>query len=227
MKGLKGILEADENKMSSFWGASEEESYSNPKHPQLRIICTDIPIYSSVEMLSGKFPNLVELRLGAVHGISLDQFLNFVQSTHPKLQRLSWICMREMFRLEELFRHLIRVQEQLPELNNYSLRSNYKVFVDVDWPDRIQDMEELANILLSLPSKSDSALVINLLIKSFPCDCIVRKDEPPTNDCQQCYLQQFIRSQDLPIRIHSVQEIEEMERKYQWNHRFAGTWIYK
>jgi hypothetical protein len=231
MKGIKGTLFSKRNELtSSLWQRTDRESVSHPKHLQLRIFCTDIPCtnLTTIGEILSKFPNLVELRLGRFEGVGFDQFLNFVQSNSPKIQRLSWSS-SEKFTLEELFRHLIRLPEQLPTLNNYSLGWKQRSFRDsenVIWPNSIQDLETLANSLLSLPSKSDSALVINLLLKSLSCGCIPI-EESASNYCKQCYLQQFIRRKDLPIRIHSVREIEEMEWKYTWSHRFASSWIYK
>jgi hypothetical protein len=231
MKGMQGMAFGPRSELSSsLWRAIDHESVSNPKHHKLQIFCTDIPCTSltTIGEILSKFPNLVELRLGRFEEVGLDQFLNFVQSTHPKLQRLSWNS-SDKLTLEELFRHLIRVPEQLPALNNYSLgwqRKNFRHCDDVTFPESIQDMERLAKNLLSLRSNSDSALVINLLLKSLSCNC-VPKEESPENDCKQCYLHQFIRRHNLPIRIHSVREIEEIERKYNWNHRFASCWIYK
>jgi hypothetical protein len=204
MKGMKGVYRGPStNLYSSLWRRTDRvESVSHPKqHPQLRIFCTDIPAISLliVEYILSNFPNLVEVRLGSVQEIGLDPFLNSFQSTHPKLQRLSWIS-KKTFTLEDLFRHLIRLPEQLPAISSYSLGSYWKVFdnVDVDftWPDRIPDMEILANILLSLPPKSDSALAINLLLKSLSCLCIP-EEESAANDCKPGYLQQFIRRHNL------------------------------
>jgi hypothetical protein len=229
MKGMKG-LHSDPKLSSKLWRRTDRESVTNPKHLQLRIFCTDIPCtnLTTIGCILSKFPNLVEVRLGRVEGVGFDAFLSFVESTHLKLQRLSWKA-SDKFTLEELFRHLIRLPGQLPTLNSYSLGwqgRNFRPCEVVQWPDSIQDMEELASILLSLPSKSDSALVINLLLKSLSCNCMP-KEESPANDCKQCYLHQFIRSHNLPIRIHSAREIEEVQRKYEWNHRFASCWIYK
>jgi hypothetical protein len=229
MKGMKG-LHSDPKLSSKLWRRTDSESVTNPKHLQLQIFCTDIPCtnLTTLRDILSKFPNLVEVRLGRVGGVGFDAFLSFVESTHLKLQRLSWKA-SDKFTLEELFRHLIRLPGQLPALNSYSLGwqgRNFRPCEVVQWPDSIQDMAELASILLSLPSKSDSALVINLLLKSLSCNCMP-KEESPANDCKQCYLHQFIRSHNLPIRIHSAREIEEVQRKYEWNHRFASCWIYK
>jgi hypothetical protein len=216
---------------SSLWRRTDRlDSVSNSKHLQLRIFCTDIPCtnLTTIGDILSKFPNLVEVRLGRVEGVGLDAFISFVESTHLKLQRLSWKSF-EKFTLDQLFRHLIRLPGQLPALNVYSLGwqgRNFRDREDVQWPDSIQDMETVANILLSLPSKSDSVLVINLMLKCLSCHC-KPKEESAQNDCKQCYLQHFIRRHNLPIRIHSVREIEEIERKYNWNHRFASCWIYK
>jgi hypothetical protein len=230
---MKGAPSGLRNELiSSLWRRTDrEESDSNTKqHLQLRIFFTDIPAtnLTTIGEILWKFPNLEELRLGRFEGVGLEEFLSFLQSSHLKLQRLSWKS-GDKFTLEELFRHLIRLPGQLPTLNSYSLGwqgRNLRHCEDVQWPDSIQDMEELANILLSLPSKSDSALVINLLLKSLSCNCMP-KEGSPANDCKQCYLQQFIRSHNLPIRIHSVKEIDEAQRKYERNHRFASCWIYK
>jgi hypothetical protein len=236
LKELKGNASDPRNELSSvYWRATaHDESYSNPDHRQLRVFCTDIPGWNLTDAgdIFSKFPNLVELRLGRVEGVGLEQFLRLVQSTtHPndaKLQRLSWSS-SEKFTLEELFRHLVRLPGRLPALNSYSLGWQGTYYIDcenVTWPDSIQDMETLANSLLSLPSKSKSALVISLLFKSLCCQC-VSKEESPADDCKQCYLHHFIRSHNLPIRIHSVHEIKEIERRYKWNHRFACNWVYK
>jgi hypothetical protein len=232
MKGTQGMAFGPRNELSSsLWRRTDKDTVSHPKqHLQLRILCTDIPCnnLTTIGEILWKFPNLEELRLGRFEEVGLDQFLNFVQSTHPKLQQLSWNS-SDKFTLQELFRHLIRVPEQLPALNNYSLGwqgRNFRHCEDVTFPDCIQDMEELANILLSLPSKSDSALVINLMMKCLSCHC-KPEEESARNYFKQCYLHHFIRRHNLPIRIHSVREVEEMERKYEWNHRFASCWIYK
>jgi hypothetical protein len=233
MKGMKELVSGRRTLLgSSLWRRTDRvDSVSHSKqHLQLRIFCTDIPC-TNVKTLGeilGKFPNLLEIRLGRFDGVGLDAFLSFVQSTHIKLQILSWNS-SDKFTLEQLLNHLIRVQAQLPSLHSYSLgwQGRYSGDCeDVTWPDSIQDMEESANILLSLPSKSDSALVINLLFKSLSCGC-VSKEESAANDCKKCYLHNFIRKRNLPIRIHTVKQIEEMERRYEWNHRFASTWIYK
>jgi hypothetical protein len=59
IKGLRGIPNADK----LYWRASSTASYPNPRHTQLRIFSTDIPFQglSTLEMVSSKFPNLVEL----------------------------------------------------------------------------------------------------------------------------------------------------------------------
>jgi hypothetical protein len=60
------------------------------------------------------------------------------------------------------------------------------------------------------------------------CDCdLTEEEESAQNDCKACYLHQFIRRHNLPIRIHSGREIEEMKVKYRWDHRFGSCWIYK
>jgi hypothetical protein len=232
LKGLNERVSGPPNELSnSLWRGSDnnKESASHPTHPQLQIFCTDIPCTSLTVIVDIilKFPNLVELRLGRVQGVGIHPFLSFLQSTHPKLQRLSWIT-SEKFTLEELFHHLIRLPEQFPTLNNYSLGSHFRHCENVQWPDSIQEMEELANILLSLHSRSyssSSALVINLLLTCLTCLCTPKEEESAANDCKQCYLHDFIRRHNLPIQIHSVREIEEMKRKYKWNHRFANNWI--
>jgi hypothetical protein len=234
LKELHEISAFDpQNELSSvYWRATAVDgSYSNPKHHQLRVFWTDLPCTNlmGTGSIFIKFPNLVELRLGTVEGVALEQFLSFVQCTHPKLQRLSWISMQK-FTLDELFHHLIRVPGQLPCLTSYSLRSNYKDCIDATWPDSIQDMEELANVLLNLPTKrnNSSSLVINLLLKCLSGKCIPKeKEESASKDCHQCYLHEFIQRHNLPIRLPSVREIDEMERKNEWDHRFASTWIYK
>jgi hypothetical protein len=232
MKGLRRVYTVPRNELrSSLWQGTHMESVSHPKrHFQLRIFCTDVPCtnLTTIGDILTKFPNLVELRLGIVEGVALDQFLNFVQSNTPKLQRLNWSS-SETFTLEELFCHLIRLPEQLSALNNYSVGwegCHFRDCENVLWPDSIQDIKEVANILLSLPSRSDSAIVINLLLKSSSCDCITKYEIRGFN-CMQCYFHQFIRRQDLPIRIPSKREIRGMREKYDWDHRFASFWIYK
>jgi hypothetical protein len=75
MKGNKEV--SGSRKDSNYYcRGSDKESYSNPKHTQLRSFSTDKPFnglptlpfqgLSTLEMVSSKFPNLVELRLGTV-----------------------------------------------------------------------------------------------------------------------------------------------------------------
>jgi hypothetical protein len=216
---------------SRIWRGSDMKSYSNPKHLQLRVFCTDIPLngLTDIEEILGKFPNLVEVRLGTVQRVSFDEFLSSVRSTNPKLERLSWISM-ETFSVVELCRHLDRVPEQLPAVTSYSLginRSSNNICLSVS----PQDQEELMKIFASLLSKSESLSrpVMKLLLECNSSDCLPKKEEFDLNACRRCYLRRFMRSikNNLPIQIHSIQEIEEMDRKYEWNHRFASTWIYK
>jgi hypothetical protein len=215
----------------SIWRGSDKKSYSNPKHLQLRVFCTDNLLNGLTDIVDilGKFPNLVEARLGTVQRVSLDEFLSSVQSTNPKLQRLSWISM-EKFSMVELFRHLDRVPEQLPDLTSYSLginRSTNNICLSVS----TRDQEELMKIFASLSSKSESSSspAMKLLLECNSSDCLPKKEEFDLNGCRRCYVRRFMRGikNNLPIQIHSIQEIEEMERKYEWNHRFASTWIYK
>jgi hypothetical protein len=217
------------NELNSVCWRGMEHSYSNPEHIQLKIFCTDVAArnLSDIGNISTKFPNLVELRVGNVKGfIGFDTFLNFVQSRHPKLQRLSWIASKE-YTLYELFSHLVRVPQVLPDLNVYSLRNHE----NLHRTDNLLDMEYAANrTLIDLPSSSHSnpGFVINLMLKCLTCLCKPKEEEPPRQiHCMNCYLKQFIRRHDLPIAIPSKLEIEEMWEKYDWNHRFTSSWIYK
>jgi hypothetical protein len=240
IKGEEGVPWRLQNDMSSFWRASEEKSVSNPEQPhlQLRIFCTDIPFdgLSTFERISSKFPNLEELRLGWVKEVDLDPFLIIVKSSHSKLQRLSWTLVKkeEMFTPDELFRHLLGVPELLPTLNVYSLGHEEGLFHNGYFEHSIiedHDMKKSADILLRLLSNSndDSCLrCINLLMNCLCCACQpTAEGESARNDCKKCYLHQFIRRHNLPIRIRSKREIEEMKEECKWNHRFASNWIYK
>jgi hypothetical protein len=218
MKGMPGLLS---DKDRCFWQGSDRESYSNPKHLKLRIFCTDIPLTSlpTLEMISSKFPNLVELRLGSVWNCGLDPFLSSVSSNHSKLQRLSWTY-KEKFNLDELFHHLVRVPKLLPSITSYSL-GHAKNLLHPHWEINVQEMNQSAKILLDLPLNSDNNYcLINLLIPYLNCDCKPAKSVQVR--CKQCYLYQFIRRHSLPIRIPSEREIEEMRRTYRKKHRFEN-----
>jgi hypothetical protein len=107
--------------LSSVWEGIIEELVSLRKHSQLRIFCTDISFerLSDLRGILSKFPNLVELRIriGKVEDVDdPDSFLNSIKSTHPKLQRLSWTFTVWYHTLNHLFRHLIRLPEDLPAL---------------------------------------------------------------------------------------------------------------
>jgi hypothetical protein len=224
------------NEMSGFWRGAEEGSVPSPKqHSKLRIFCTDIPFTDglfTLQKISSKFPHLVELRLGSVRDVELDSFLSFVKSHHPELQRLSWSfeSFELKFTLPELLRHLSRVPEQLPSLTIYSFGCDERTGI------RRCSMEELqisANRLLSLFSSSSNektpSLPINLFLKFKACGCEHDEENSVRNgfDCNPCYLRQFFRRHDLPIRMLSTREIEEMENKFIWDHRFANSRIYK
>jgi hypothetical protein len=245
MKVLKALCTSDHN-VSDIWRVKEEESYSNPKHNQLRIFCTDIPILGSsiIEKISGKFPNLVEFRLGLVYDVGLDPFLSIVKSNHSQLQRLTWThkeTINDKFTLDEIFRHLIRVSEQLPTLSllfiSVSYLYSYSFIDERNLNDRKllisihdQDYERLANSLLSLPSNSgnNSCLIINMLIKYTACHCKPEDEEQSARDgCKGCYLQKFIRTHKLPVRIISEREMEEMKWKNKRDFCFDSTRIYK
>jgi hypothetical protein len=240
IKGLEGELWGIRNEMRSFWRASGKRSVSNPKqqHLQLRIFCTDIPFHglSTLQMILSKFPNLEELRLGRVKKVDPDPFLDIVKSCHSKLQRLSWTLVKgeEMFTLDELICHLIRVPELLPSLNNYSLGHDEDLFHNDEWEDDsiVQEgVQKSAKLLLNLlPNSNNNSCLrcILLLVKCLNCDCKpTEEEESARNDCKKCYLHQFIRRHNLPIRIPSERELKEMKRKYNWDHRFANIWIYK
>jgi hypothetical protein len=222
MKGNKEVSGSRQDS-KSFWRGSDKESYSNPKHHQLRSFSTDKPFngLSTLGMILGKFPNLVQLRLGTVSNVGLDPFLRFVQSNHPQLHGLSW-TFKEKITVDDLLRHVTRVPELLPNLQSYCL-GHLRSYRDIQWPISMEVAKNSANLLLSLPSKSDSFLVIHLLLKFLNCHYCNPEEE--SVNCKQCYLHQFIRKHNLPIRIASGREIAETEQK--WNHRFASTWISK
>jgi hypothetical protein len=154
--------------ISCCWRMSDGESYANPKPSKLRIFRTDIPIdgLSTLDMILSKFPNLVELRLGRVKNVGLDQFLSFIQSNDFQLQRFSWTyretLKKTVVTLDELFQHLVRVPEQLPALLRYSLRHERTPHNNLR-PISYQDMRKSNHILLNLPSNSN--LVISLLLR--------------------------------------------------------------
>jgi hypothetical protein len=228
------------NEMRSLWRASGKRLVSNPKqqHLQLRIFCTDIPFHglSTLGMILSKFPNLEELRLGRVKKVDPDPFLDILKSCHSKLQRLSWTLVKgaEMFTLDELICHLIRVPELLPTLNNYSLGHDEDLFHNDEWEDDsiVQEgVHKSAKLLLNLlPNSNNNSCLrcILLLVKCLNCDCKpTAEGESDRNDCRKCFLHQFIRRHNLPIRIPSEREMKEMKKKYNWDHRFASCWIYK
>jgi hypothetical protein len=222
---MKGHKEVSGSRKDShyFWRICDKESYSNPKHAQLRSLSTDKPFngLSTLGMILGKFPNLVQLRLGTVSNIGLDPFLSFVQSNHPQLHGLSW-TFKEKITVDDLLHHVTRLQELLPNLQSYSL-GHLRSYRDIQWPISMEVIKASANLLLSLPSKSDSSLVIHLLLKFLNCHYC--NPEKESVNCKQCYLHQFIRKHNLPIRIASGREIAETEQK--WNHRFASNCISK
>jgi hypothetical protein len=224
--GLSRKLSIDVNPMSYLWRGSEEGSVPSPKpHLQLRIFCTNSPFkdgLSTLQMISSKFCNLVEVRLGQVRGLELDSFLGFVQSRHPELKRLSW-TFEGRFTLPELSQHVIRVPEQLQSLTSYSF--GYESVIE-SIQCSVEDLEISTNSLLSL--LSSSSLLINLQIKFDNCRCEPEEEESVRNvDCKPCYLREFIRKNNLPIRIPSERERAEMEDKLMWNHRFASFRIYR
>jgi hypothetical protein len=222
---MKGHKEVSGSRKDSnyFWRISDKESYSNPKHTQLRSFSTDKPFNGlpTLGMILGKFPNLVQLRLGTVSNVGLDPFLSFVQSNHPQLHGLSW-TFKEKITVGDLLHHVTRLPELLPNLQSYSL-GHLRSYRDIQWPISMEIIKNSANLLLSLPSKSESFLVIHLLLKFLNCHYCNPEEE--SVNCKQCYLHQFIRKHNLPIRIASGWEIAETEQK--WNHRFASNRIYK
>jgi hypothetical protein len=222
---MKGHKEVSGSRQDSkpFWRYSDKESYSNPKHPQLRSFSTDKPFngLSTLRKILGKFPNLVQLRLGTVSNVGLDQFLCFIQSNHPELRGLSW-TFKEKITVDDLLHHVTRMPKVVPNLQSYSL-GHLRSYRDIQWPISMEVVKNSANLLLSLPSKSDSFLVIHLLLKFL--NCYYCNPEEESVNCKQCYLHQFIRKHNLPIRIASGREIAETEQK--WNHRFASNWISK
>jgi hypothetical protein len=226
MKALRNIPNDD----ALYWRASRPATYSNPKHTQLRIFSTDIPFQglSTLEMVSSKFPNLVELRLGTVFKVSLDTFLDFVKSHHPNLQRLRWNSSVK-FIVAELFHHLIRVPEQLPELTSYSL-GNERYVPENFCNTENKDPEMWTNRLLNLFSSSNdpsSCLLINLLPEILSCNC-GDYAEHVWEGCMSCSLRYFLKCHNhLPIRIPSEREIREMEKKFSWDRRFSNCTIYK
>jgi hypothetical protein len=224
LRGLNRKLSIKVNRMSGLWRGSEEGSVPSQKeHLQLRTFCTNIPFkdgLSTLQMISSKFPNLVELRLGRVRGVELDSFLSFVQSHHPELQRLSWTFEGELS-LPELLRHVTRVPKQLPALISYSF--GYESVIESDQCS-MEYLEKSSNSLLSL--LSSSSLLINLHIKFDNCRCESEEEESVRDvDCKPCYLREFIRKHNLLIRIPSTLEIVEIENKCMRNDRFANLRI--
>jgi hypothetical protein len=215
------------------WQGSDRESYSNPKHLQLRIFRTDFPLssVSTLEMISSKFPHLVELRIGRILYSGLDPILSFVKSNHSKLERLSWTY-NVQFNLDELFHHLIRLPELLHTLTTYSLGHANKDPRHPHSSINIQEMKQSANILLNLPPNSDNPscrLAINLLIPYLTCPhhCNPENESIRDDNCGQCYLHKFIQVNSLPIRIHCEREIQEIRLQYEKNHSLENIWIYE
>jgi hypothetical protein len=173
----------------------------------------------------------VELKIDAVKDVDdLHSFLNYLKSTHPKLQRLSWIFNGRHLTLDELFRQLVRVPELLSALTSYTLGWNDNILFPQNfyWPNCMDDMEETANILLNLSANSnsgnnDSCLQITLSM-DLDCECY---PVPVRRDCMQCYLQQFIRNHNIPIQIPSKVDNLRMRKNYETDHRFAHCRICK
>jgi hypothetical protein len=205
-------------KTTLYWRASRPATYSNPRHTQLRIFSTDISFQglSTLQTISTKFPNLVELRLGVVWYVGLDTFLDFVKSNHPNLQRLRWNSCLTKIKLivAEIFYHLIRVREQLPNLTSYSLGNQIGVH-ETRCYSSDDNMYKSANRLLNFFSSSNdpsSCLLINLRPDFVSCKC---KDyeERVWDGCMACSLRYFLKChKHLPIRIQSEREISEMTK---------------
>jgi hypothetical protein len=221
IKGLTRIPNDDK----LYWRASSPASYPNPRHIQLRIFSTDIPFQglSTLEMVSSKFPNLVELRLGTVFKVGLDTFLDFVKSNHPNLQRLRWNSSVK-FIVAELCRHLIRVPEQYPNLTSYSLGNERNVpetFCNTENKDAESSANRLLNFFSSYKDPS-SCLLINLRPVIVSCHCGAY-EKPIWKGCMGFYLHYFLKThKNLPIRMLSEWEIREMEKKFSWDHRFSN-----
>jgi hypothetical protein len=231
-KGIIGQFVV-QNDLYNFWRVNSEGSCSNAKHSQLQVFSTDCPFHGlqTLQMISRKFPNLVEIRLGRVREVGLHTFLSILSSNHSNLKKLTWTYMdtfMEKIELDELFRHLTRVQEQLPTLKSYSFGHDRSPD-DNDLSISMQFMQTSADILLNLPSNSDSYLIINLLIPYLTCPHHCNPEERSALDvnCSECYLNQFVRKHNLPIQIHSARKIEEMELKYEKNDHFATFFVYK
>jgi hypothetical protein len=82
-KGIRGQY-VMRNDMNHCWRVNSESSRSNPKHIQLQVFCTDCPFHGlqALQMISSKFPNLVELRLGRVREVGLHIFNIIIKSTN-------------------------------------------------------------------------------------------------------------------------------------------------
>jgi hypothetical protein len=120
--------------------------------------------------------------------------------------------------VDDILHHVTRLPELLPNLQSNSL-GHVRSYRDIRWPISMEVVQNSANLLLSLPTMSESFLVIHLLLKFLNCHYCNPEEE--SVNCKQCYLHQFIRKHNLPIRIASRREIAETERK--WNHRFASN----
>jgi hypothetical protein len=207
------------------WRGIIKQSVSYPEHSQLCTFSTDIPFktLSDLQMILSKFPNLEELRICTVENAgNLDSFINSIQSTHPQLQRLSWTFNAEL-PVDELCQHLVRVPEVLPSLTSYSLERNDSLcYYSMD------NVKETTDILVNLPSSSNTdsnhscPLIILLLMERLFCECNLEK-ESDLDFCMKCYLQTFIKTHSLRIRILFPGEIKNIGRKYNWDHRFTSS----
>jgi DNA-directed RNA polymerase subunit RPC12/RpoP len=71
---------------------------------------------------------------------------------------------------------------------------------------------------------------MNLLLGRWRCTCNLNEESDSDErdiGCKQCYLQQFIKTRNLNIRIPSPEVIYEIERNYNWDHRFTCSSTYK
>jgi hypothetical protein len=160
-KGIVGQYVVQKN-LYNFWRGNSEGSFSSAKHSQLQVFSTDCPLHGlqTLQMISRKFPNLVEIRLGRVREVGLHTLISILSSNHSNLKKLMWTYMdtfMENINLVELFRHLTRVPEQLPTLKSYSFGHDRSPD-DNNLSISMQVMQKSADILFSLPSNSDSYL---------------------------------------------------------------------
>jgi hypothetical protein len=115
--------------VKNLWATNNSDSSNNQKqHTQLRKFTAEFPFHelSTLEAVFNKCPNLEQLTLGDISGLT--PFITLVSSKLPKLKNLTLAAQYYRLTLHKLLAHIAQAPALLPNRQEYVLSRDMSLF---------------------------------------------------------------------------------------------------